>query len=107
MHRLVERRRTRRINDVIEALKIEALTAEERADRKKCDKVSVLESSLRVIRQLKGRVAQLEGRDDPSATAAETRLSVDVSDESLSSEGLLSRSTSPKAPSTDTTPVAE
>ena len=60
MHRLVERRRTRRINAVIEALKIEALDEEARMDKKRSDKVSVLEGSLRCIRELKAKCTALE-----------------------------------------------
>ena len=52
-HRMVERRRTKRLNELISALKEEVMDAETQRDRKKSDKVSVLIASLEAIRNLK------------------------------------------------------
>ena len=50
---MVERRRTKRLNELINALKEEVMDEETQRDRKKSDKVSVLIASLEAIRGLK------------------------------------------------------
>ena len=52
-HRMVERRRTKRLNELINSLKEEVMDEETQRDRKKSDKVSVLIASLEAIRGLK------------------------------------------------------
>lgn len=55
-HRMVERKRTKRLNELISALKMEVMDEETRNDKKKSDKVSVLMKSLETIRVLKAQL---------------------------------------------------
>jgi hypothetical protein len=59
-HRMVERRRTKRLNELISALKVEVMDEETRKDKKKSDKVSVLMASLNMIRNLKAELRKLQ-----------------------------------------------